>query len=119
MTKRRSLADGLKSTPKADPKRENEFVYRPKETAPENPKAEKPTPPPAEAPTTVTAVQPEQPTEQPVGRSSLTTRLRADIGASLKRASLERQLAGQAPHTVQDLIELVLEPWLKANGYLK
>jgi hypothetical protein len=37
----------------------------------------------------------------------------------LKRASLERQLAGQTPHTVQDIVELVLEPWLKAKGYLK
>jgi len=35
----------------------------------------------------------------------LTTRIRSDYGAALKRASLERQLAGQVPNTLQDILE--------------
>jgi hypothetical protein len=48
----------------------------------------------------------------------LTTRVRADFGAALKRASLERQLSGQYPNTVQDILEDALGPWLRANGYV-
>ena len=80
-------------------------------------KPQEPTPPRALTP--AAAVQPEPQLEPSVGRSPLTTRLRADIGAALKRASLERQLAGQLPNTVQDILEEALEPWLQSHGYLK
>jgi hypothetical protein len=53
-----------------------------------------------------------------VSRSPISTRIRADFAAALKRASLERQLAGAEPHTLQDILEEAIEPWLKANGYL-
>ncbi len=53
-----------------------------------------------------------------VGRIPLSTRIRADFAAALKRASLERQLSGVTPNTLQDILEEALEPWLKANGYL-
>ena len=49
----------------------------------------------------------------------LTTRLRPELAIALKRASLERQLAGQTPNTMQDILEQALEPWLKGHGYLK
>jgi hypothetical protein len=53
-----------------------------------------------------------------IARAPLTTRVRADYAAALKRASLERQLKGVFPQTVQDILEAALEPWLRGNGYL-
>ena len=52
------------------------------------------------------------------GRVPVSTRIRADYATALKRASLERQLGGTAPNTLQDILEEALEPWLRANGYL-
>jgi hypothetical protein len=121
MVKRRSLADGLENTPKADPETEKAFVLKAKKPNPTPTKKPlKPKSQPVE-PTPVIApeAQTEQAPEQSLGRSPLSTRLRSDIGAALKRASLERELAKQAPHTVQDILEHVLEPWLKELGYLK
>ncbi len=123
MVKRRPLTVGLKPSPKADPEKEQAFLNQGKASKSETPKKpptpkphtpEQPaTPPPApEAP-------PKQAAEYSRGRYTLTTRLRPDIGAALKRASLERELAGQAPHNVQDILDVVLEPWLKSHGYLK
>jgi hypothetical protein len=122
MVKRRSLVDGLTKTPKADPETEKAFVYEAKK-AKSTPAKKESKPKPAtldqaKAPET-SAIPPEQTTEPNPSRSPLTTRLRADIGAALKRASLERQLAGQVPNTVQDILEEALEPWLRAHGYLK
>ena len=54
----------------------------------------------------------------PVGLIPVTVRLRPDIAGALKRASLERQLAGEDLFTQQDLVEHVLEPWLRAEGHL-
>ena len=121
MAKRRSLADGLENTPKADAETEKAFVLKAKKSNPTpTKKPAKPKSQPAEpAPVVAPEAQSEQSPEQITGRSPLSTRLRSDIGAALKRASLERELAKQAPHTVQDILEHVLEPWLKELGYLK
>lgn len=54
----------------------------------------------------------------PVGLIPVTVRLKPEIAAALKRASLERQLAGEEIFTQQDLVELALEPWLKGEGHL-
>lgn len=54
----------------------------------------------------------------PVGLIPVTVRLKPEIAAALKRASLERQLAGEEIYTQQDLVELALEPWLKGEGHL-
>jgi hypothetical protein len=54
----------------------------------------------------------------PVGLIPVTVRLKPEIAAALKRASLERQLAGEEVYTQQDLVELALEPWLKGEGHL-
>ncbi|MEO2088993.1 MAG: hypothetical protein ABGY75_05785 [Gemmataceae bacterium] len=51
-------------------------------------------------------------------RMPLSTRIRSDFGTALKRASLERQLSGTTPNTLQDILEEALEPWLRDNGYL-
>lgn len=54
----------------------------------------------------------------PIGLIPVTVRLRPEIAGALKRASLERQLNGEALFTQQEIVEQVLEPWLKREGYL-
>jgi len=102
MAERRSLAEGLKSTPTVDPAVARDFVHGAK-------------------PTVVNA-EPKEPTASASGggvnRAPLSTRIRADYAAALKRASLERQLKGIEPHTLQDILEQAIEPWLRSNGYL-
>jgi hypothetical protein len=94
MGERRALIEGLKETPAPlDTGIERSFVYN-----------NRPQP---------TATSP-----APVGRISLSTRIRADFGTALKRASLERQLNQIQPSTLQDILEEAIEPWLRANGYL-
>lgn len=51
-------------------------------------------------------------------RTLVSTRIRADFAKALKRASLQRQLEGVEPNTLQDILEQAIEPWLRANGYL-
>ena len=98
MAERRSLIEGMKATPAAlDPIIEKTFVREGKI----------PSEPPTSAP---------QPKSN--RRIPLSTKIREDIFDALKRASLQRQLSGQEPHTIIDIVELAVEPWLKANGYL-
>jgi hypothetical protein len=51
-------------------------------------------------------------------RLPLTICFPAHIAAALKRASLERQLKGVKPNTLQDILEEAAEAWLRTNGYL-
>lgn len=103
MAERRSLTEGLKATPIIDPAVAKEFIH-----------AGKPSPAKPEAVPTPAANQ-----KAPVlGRAPISTRIRADFAAALKRASLERQLKGKEPHTLQDILEQAIEPWLRTNGYL-
>ena len=55
---------------------------------------------------------------QPVGLIPVTVRLRPDVAGALKRASLERELSGEAIFTQQDIVEQALEPWLRREGFL-
>lgn len=103
MAERRSLVEGVNTaTPSVDPNREQaekDFVYGGKASAGAKPCAA--------SPTTAT-----------VSRSPFSTRIRTDYTAALKRASLERELQGVGPHTLRDILEQAIEPWLKSNGYL-
>ncbi len=54
----------------------------------------------------------------PIGLIPVTVRLRPELAGALKRASLERQLAGEESYTQQELVEQALEPWLTSRGYL-
>ncbi|MBX3357321.1 MAG: hypothetical protein KF745_02725 [Phycisphaeraceae bacterium] len=54
-----------------------------------------------------------------VERVSITTRIRGDLAKALKRASLERQLSGTEPNTLQDMLEAAIEPWLRSNGLIR
>jgi hypothetical protein len=102
MAERRSLAEGLKATPKVDTAVAREFVYEGKPGAA----------PPEIKPQTQVPVAPV------INRVSLSTRIRDDFAKALKRASLERQLKGVEPNTLQDILEQAIEPWLRSNGYL-
>lgn len=90
MADRRTLAEGLKATPAPIATVEKQFVFGSK--------------PPVVAPPAT-------------ARVPLSTRIRADFAAALKKASLERQLNGVEPNTLQDLLEEAIEPWLRNNGY--
>lgn len=105
MAERRPLTAGLKPPGDADPDLEKQFVYGDKTGQP---------------PRSQTADKPREGKGQPaVSRLPLTTRVRTDFAAALKRASLERQLAGEFPNTLQDILEEALEPWLRSHGYVK
>jgi cell pole-organizing protein PopZ len=100
MANRRSLTEGIKPpAPPVDSQLEKDFVYQNKS-------------PPAPA-------QKPSPLAQNVSRMPISTRVRSDFASALKRASLERQLNGVSPNTLQDMLEAALEPWLKSNGYLE
>ncbi len=97
---RRSLTEGLKATPPSiDPKAEKNFVYQEKA-------------PVVATPMTAT------PTTLSINRVPISTRMREDFAKALKRASLERQLEGVEPNSLQDILEEAVEPWLTSNGYI-
>jgi hypothetical protein len=94
MAERRSLIEGLTNpVPSVDPSVERAFVFGAKETR--------------------ESVQP-----QAVARAPLSTRIRADYAAALKKASLERQLKNVTPNSLQSILEEAIEPWLKMHGYI-
>lgn len=95
MTDRRSLVAGVRPpSPPADPIEEaqgRKFVFG--ETATASRAAEEP-------------------------RVLVSTRIRSDLARALKRASLQRQLEGVEPNTLQDILEEAVEPWLRNHGHL-
>src|SRR3954468_8273108 len=127
---RRSLAVGLSKIEDADPRAVEAFIKQ--ESAP----AEKP------ARTILAEVKEPSPEERlpaeqndgrrsarpirrgrptpllPVGLIPVTVRLRPEVASALKRASLERQLAGIEIHTQQELVEEALLPWLRTEGVI-
>jgi hypothetical protein len=112
MTQRRALLEGLGETLEVDHEQAEEFIY-----------GKKPKSKPPAAEKEVAAEAPPVPLKEGKGPSSasrvgLTTRIRSDFAVALKRASLERQLNGIAPHTLQDILEEALQPWLRHHGYL-
>jgi hypothetical protein len=99
MSERRPLIEGVKLPgPRVDPTVEKRFVFGDPTKTEAEPAPEKAAP--------------------PVARAPLTTRLRADYVTALKRISLERQLSGTTPHTLQEFLEEALEPRLKTHGGL-
>lgn len=134
MAERRPLSTPFATSPDVDPEVVRSFVKQ--ETPP-------PAEPAAERPQAVRVVQqnerpapePRQPAESrlmpasrtkkkrasaitPVAPVPVTVRLKPEIAGALKRASLERQLAGEELFTQQDIVENLLEPWLHDQGYL-
>jgi hypothetical protein len=111
MKDRRSLMEGLSNGGEVDRSLEEQFVFAGKT------KTEQATQPPTPALTSEVGEVRRQ-LGNVVGRVPLTTRIRSDFATALKRASLKRQLDGVSPHTLQDILEAALEPWLRSNGYL-
>jgi hypothetical protein len=109
MKERRSLIEGVQPASDVDPVLEREFVYGSKAKAERHKHDSKPVPEIREG---------KGRAGDAIGRAPLTTRVRADFAAALKRASLQRQLDGMRPNTLQDILEEALEPWLRSNGYL-
>jgi hypothetical protein len=107
MAERRPLIEGLKTKESpVDPVMEKAFVLTGKPPAHQDPAAP-PAPPSVQSAAVVQS------------RVPISTRMRSDFAAALKRASLERQLASIEPNTLQDILEQAVEPWLRSNGYLK
>jgi hypothetical protein len=105
MAERRPLVAGLKPAAEVNPAREQQFVYGDKDDPGKQPKR--------------SAEARESKSQNTIGLVPFTTRVRADFAAALKRASLERQLAGEVPNTLQDILEEALSPWLRDHGYVK
>jgi len=99
MVERRPLVEGLNPVPAVDLQRETEFVYGGATKKGSEPTASQ--------------------SSTGLSRAPLSTRIRSDFAAALKRASLERQLNGVEPSTLQDILEQAIEPWLKSNGYIR
>lgn len=99
MAERRSLVEGVSHT--AQKVQEEQFVFgQPRQPEPQ-----------------ATPVPPAQGGNlSGVARVPLTTRIRPELAATLKRVSLERQLGGVHPCAMQDLVEEALELWLLKNN---
>lgn len=118
MKERRPLIAGLQ--PEEAKKLEAEFVFGAKRK-PELTVAEK-AEPIAKPAVEKVVEQIAQPIDRKVlpqisGRVPVTTRCTPEVASALKRASLQRQLAGTKPFHVQDIMEAALEQWLRINGY--
>lgn len=65
----------------------------------------------------------ERPVAKPIGPHNLalvplTTRLQPATSAALRRAYLERKLAGAVNATQQEIVEEALQSWLRSSGFL-
>ncbi len=100
MTDRRSIIDGLNSPPQPKTEAEKNFVYQGTREV-KSPTVQLPSRLKTHA------------------RTPLSTRIRSDLAANLKKASLERQLSGMEPQTVQEILEEALQTWLDGNGNLE
>ena len=108
MATRRQLVEGLKTDGGVGRAVEEDFVYN----------GGPPTSRPAASRPSAEGRAGKGQAEGAVGRVPLTIRFRADYAALLKRASLERQLNGVSPNSLQDIVEEAVLPWLRSNGYL-
>jgi hypothetical protein len=52
------------------------------------------------------------------GLIPVNVRVRPEIAAALKTASLDRQMQGIEPSAKREIVEQALEPWLRKHGYL-
>lgn len=111
MTERRSLIEGVKESSRLTQK-EEEFIYGDKRSF-DSSKAQ-----PANTKVTEEIVAAAPVLPQMTGRIPVTTRCRPEVASAIKRVSLQRQLAGVEPYTVQDIMEEALEHWLALNGYV-
>jgi hypothetical protein len=130
MAERRALIEGLANIENIDADLAEEFIndgklHKPAETSARATKSTRQATvePPAQPPlpqSVVAASQVSAPSPLTgVGRVPVGARVRTELAAALKRASLERQLQGIQPNSVQEIIEDSLELWLLKHGHLK
>ncbi len=125
MGERRALIEGLEGITDADPEEAADFIlnHEPRSvprSSTAHPKA--PNPADAEAPTLPASLRTAAEASSPltgVGRVPVGARVRTELAAALKRASLERQLQGIQPNSVQEILEDSLQLWLMKHGHLK
>jgi hypothetical protein len=124
MKERRSLVEGIKPNVELD-RLETEFVFG-ANRKPEAVETLEALPPKKEDVVSDVVIEKAPPPfidrsvlPQIVGRVPVTARCRPEIASALKRASLQRQLAGAEPHYVQDIMEQALEAWLREKGYVE
>ena len=115
---RRKLVEGLSIAGGDQRKREEAFVFGAPATANESPAltpepSQPPEPAPPPTPSASKDILP-----QFLSRAPLTTRVRPEIASALKRASLTRQLQGQEPFHVQEIMEEALETWLRTHSHI-
>jgi hypothetical protein len=108
MVQRRPLVEGLKG-PAIDPAVEKDFVFQGKVDPRLKDKQS----------STVPSEIRDSKTQPPISRVPLTTRVRTEFATALKRESLERQLNGLFPNSLQEILEEALEPWMREKGHLK
>lgn len=123
---RRSLTNGMHAIPNADPVAVRQFVKQ-EQLPPDSADGIAPlTPEFCESSPRVKANEDETYSQSrrkgttlaPVALIPVTVRLHPEIAVGLKRASLERQLAGEEVYTQQELVEQALGRWLKSQGYI-
>jgi hypothetical protein len=131
MAERRALIEGLKNLDEnIDPDLAEQFLYerKPRQSAKKSAPASKAMPSEHKEPavtqplpqSVVVAAQAAAPSPLTgVGRVPVGARVRTELAAALKRASLERQLQGIQPNSVQEILEESLELWLLKHGHLK
>jgi hypothetical protein len=128
MAERRALIEGLAAAEEIDADLAEEFIHgNPPRVAKASARAPEATKQAAEEssakpplPLSVLAAA-QTPATSPltgVGRVPVGARVRTELAAALKRASLERQLKGIEPNSVQEIIEDSLELWLLKHGHL-
>jgi hypothetical protein len=111
MAERRPLSEGItQGATRVDPAIEREMVFGKPEPMPSKLTSAQPITYAAPPPTKAVLNQP---------RVHFSTKLRGDYVDLLKRISLERRLNQVEPNTLIDILEQAIEPWLRANGYLK
>jgi hypothetical protein len=111
MAERKRLVESLRTDNNPDRAVEDDFVFNNKPKSSPAPRNQAPEP-------VADIGEGKGRTGTPLSRVPFTTRVRSDYAAALKRASLERQLKGVFPNTLQDMLEEALQPWLRSNGYL-
>jgi hypothetical protein len=124
MGERKTLSEGLDTIEATEKAVEEQFVYgkKTKSVKPATPLPSAVSEPQPEPVVTSSASEAEKSHPTPltgISRVPVGARIRTELATALKRASLERQLQGIEPNSLQDILEEAIEPWLRKHGYLK
>ena len=124
MGERRTLSEGLDTIEATEKAVEEQFVYgkKTRRVTPDTPQPPAVSEPQAEPAATSAANAVEKSHLTPltgISRVPVGARIRTERATALKRASLERQLQGIEPNSLQDILEEAIDLWLRKHGYLK